>query len=177
MTTGTFTIGVVCTGNTCRSPVTAAWIRHFLIAERLSAKATLWTAGLCPGQSSVVGEEALEIAKEMGLSDEPLNTLTTHRATPLTCESRPTSLLVWISDPERINDTYDDKTSRAGYMMATALKLGAALMVIPEADEAWSVKQSSTASDAEKLQAYRAQAQSLYAWAKTIARFVPRTVA
>jgi hypothetical protein len=60
-------------------------------------------------------------------------------------------------------------------MIAKALKLGAALLVVPEADDAWRVKQSN-ASPSEKVEAYRLHAKSLRAWAETVAKFVPLNV-
>jgi protein-tyrosine-phosphatase len=39
-----FIIGIVCSGNTCRSPIAKAWLRQMLDKEQ--TEVDIWTAGL-----------------------------------------------------------------------------------------------------------------------------------
>ena len=72
MTKQTYAIGTVCSGNTCRSPIAAAWLRESVLAAGRTRQVSIWTAGMfvIPKDVGVKGvePEALLVAKQMGLS-------------------------------------------------------------------------------------------------------------
>jgi hypothetical protein len=167
-----YTVGIVCSGNTCRSPVTEAWLRQILAAKTTNLKCNIWSAGLMLGKERTVHEQPRSIAREMGLSAELLDSLRRHEARDLKKVVKRTDLLVWITDPAKINSKDGNELSRAERMRVKAKLLGATLLVIPEADLPWEAKEHH-APDNEVLELYRDQAISLQKWASIIYRFIP----
>ena len=175
-----YTIGIVCSGNTCRSPVTAAWLKRAISASPRPDIVRVWTAGMRVKRKDVgkkkVEESALEVARELGLSKGDLREMRKHRVRDLDEETSRTDLLVWISDPNKLSaiDRSSNGKTRSAEMKEKADKLGATLLVIPEADAAWEAKEAKAPPD-EVRAAYYQQAQSLRRWSWMVFRFIPRS--
>ncbi len=167
MSKSRFVVGIVCTGNTCRSPITAGWLQHFLDRAPVGREVTVWTAGLSLGRSVKVTAESMRIAIEQGLSAPQIAGLKRHRARPLATERRRTDLLVWLTDPKQLQELDDGPQTRAERMRKKAKAAGATLLLIPESDEPWYAK-SKGRPPAEIARLYRKQARSLSSWAKVV---------
>lgn len=172
MNTSHYTIGIVCSGNTCRSPITGAWLRQLLDHKNFRSDVTVWTAGLNLRGRNTVHEEPLIIAQQMGMSEQPLTALREHRARDLAAENQKTDLLVWITDPDKINVVDDPYPSRSQRIQSAAKRLGATVLVIPEPDHAWEAKDRGEPEN-EVMELYRDQAIKLREWVWIIYRFIP----
>lgn len=70
------TILVVCTGNSCRSPMAAGWLNHKLCGRGWRAE----SAGLAAWEGAPAAPEAVEVMREIGVD------ISGHRSRPLTNE-------------------------------------------------------------------------------------------
>jgi len=171
-----FTVGIVCSGNTCRSPIAAAWLRHLLDGDP-SRPAQIWTAGLKVEENEKkVEQEPLLVALDMGMSPMLIRDLEKHEAREVSSEFRSTDLLVWITDPDKLGSSDDGDSTRIERMRDKAKALGAFLLVVPEADHAWEAKQRGE-SASKVMEAYRDQANSLRRWAWRLHSLIPSTSA
>jgi hypothetical protein len=119
-----------------------------------------------------VGKQPLLVAQEMKLPKGQLTKLRRHRVHDVYDEGRPTDLIVWITDPAKMTQKITGESNRAEEMKAIASRLGAMLLVIPEADEAWEANRRGAPSE-EVLELYRKQAVILREWSEVIVQFVP----
>jgi protein-tyrosine-phosphatase len=135
-------IGIVCSGNTCRSPVAAAWLQHHLLMADKANSYRIWTAGLSDDASGAdpVFLEPIEAAQQLGLHPECLSQLQWHKSRHISSIELPTNTLFWITDPEKVNDVEKDGRTRFNHMSSFAKRLGAKLSVIHEPDKAWIAK-------------------------------------
>jgi protein-tyrosine-phosphatase len=167
----TYTIGIVCSGNTCRSPVTAAWLQEAINQLGNDKNVTVWTAGMRVEKNDVanssVEDYVLCVADEMKMSELQINRLREHRVRDLHEETNPTDLLVWITDPNKLMDKVEGDETRAAFMKKRATDLGAILLVVPEADNAWEAKENKKPRD-EVLRLYYEQANKLKEWSLVI---------
>lgn len=69
----------VCTGNTCRSPMAAAWLNHYGAAHGIEAS----SAGLFPIPGAPISANALEALRSAGIVPTPDNRFDLHTARPL----------------------------------------------------------------------------------------------
>jgi len=81
---------VVCTGNTCRSPMAAAVLRKMLAEKGLSGEYTADSAGVAAFDFQPASENAVLAAKEEGLD------LSEHRARRITMEDLDEAELVFV---------------------------------------------------------------------------------
>jgi hypothetical protein len=179
-------ISIVCTANTCRSPVLGAWLRHELdLAGRRNVE--IWTAGLTldPDKSSpraLVKKYSLAAARELGMGERAYTTLERHKAALLERRKRPADCLCWITDLENIQVA--DPGGPNGYRIrmdritARCERLGAALIVVPVSDTAWlalrDVRRHDTANGRRRAKAaYLAQSDELRRWARALVHLVP----
>lgn len=180
MSSNPFTIGIVCSGNTCRSPIARAWLRHLLARENLTSRVQIWTAGLrlTPGESPEVPDQAQTVGKEFGLSEPIRNELQVHRRGALADEHTKTQLLVWIKDAGKVNERdEDDGPTRAEILRQKADELGATLLVIPEPDDAFEIREEYKGKNPESTKvvaAYRTQSIAILRWMDIVWRFVPK---
>ena len=172
-----YTVGFVCSGNTCRSPIAAAWVRHELLTTGQEQHVKLWTAGLRV-ESEDIGvkgaeSEALVAAAKMNLNPVVLRALLRHRVDDLSRVSIKSDLLVWITDPSKISQIDEEKQlTRAAEVKECAVRLNATLLVVPEQDAAWQAKEDN-APLTEVSELYEAQAVSLRRWSWVVYRFLP----
>ena len=66
----------VCTGNTCRSPMAAAWLNHFGAARHIEAA----SAGLFPAPGAPISQNAVEALKRAGVVPTPDDRFDLHAA-------------------------------------------------------------------------------------------------
>jgi Low molecular weight phosphotyrosine protein phosphatase len=172
-----YTFGIVCSGNTCRSPIAAAWLRQVMAMRPPTQVVQIWTAGMAIERQTDIGTKPIEpepllVAEYMGLPDSEFESLRQHRVRDLRSEERLTDLLAWITDPSKLFIKTNDGLTRAEYMRQRAKALDATLLVIPEADHAWQAKKDG-APEKEVLAQYRKQAESLRQWSLILYGFIP----
>lgn len=97
MTGGIFRVLVVCTGNTCRSPMGAALLRHALQAdERLRDVVAVESAGLAASSGSPAAENAVAALKKVGID------LSAHRSQPVSSGNlTATDLILYMTTSHR----------------------------------------------------------------------------
>lgn len=168
-----FIIGIVCSGNTCRSPIAAAWVHQMLGKEHTAADVYVWTAGLNAKGGSHVSDETWKIAQKMNFREDVMSYLEDHRSRNLKKEERETHLLVWITDPQNVNVIDRGFSStRVERIREKVEKLGALLIVIPQADDAYMAKIAGR-PEQEVLELYRIQAAALGQWVSALPHFIP----
>lgn len=87
-----FQVLIVCTGNTCRSPIGEAILRSILPAD-LSDQVTISSAGTGAAAGNPAAEYAIQTATARGLD------LSKHRSRPLTAELVREADLVLVMEP------------------------------------------------------------------------------
>jgi protein-tyrosine-phosphatase len=161
-------IGICCSGNTCRSPITAIWLEKLLRNSWPGSDIKIWTAGIDVSETQKVQTAepfALEAAKEMNLEDDLYGKLENHKSQSIWNLNYPTDLLVWISSPKKINDmVLFNGISRLEKMIRLANTFNAKLFLIPEEDNAWKVRENPILGP----KAYFEQAEKLKEWSEVI---------
>jgi len=166
-------VGVVCSGNTCRSPVAGAWLRQILASEGLTS-VEVWTAGVDVEGKPEVPEEAQQVAPEIGMSEMAIEMLRVHQVSSVDKEDRKTDLIVWITNPEKVgyvDHWRETKETRAEWMVKRAEDLESLLLVMRERDQGFDAK-ARAASPEETRAAYRQQGINLGKQMKMISRFI-----
>jgi hypothetical protein len=148
----------------------AAWLGQILEAQRASVM--IWTAGV---DVSDVGADitptALEAARVMNLNATKILALERHRAARLQDQTTSTNFMVWLTDKNKMTMPVANET-RLRVLQKTAARLGATLMIIPEADDAFEVAQKNPGAKEKIAAAYLEQALRLRGWAEIVATVV-----
>lgn len=138
------TIGICCTGNSCRSPIMAIWLENLILQSKHNTH--LWTAGVKVNENHYkekFGTEkfAKETAKIMQLNNALLEKLEAHTIKKLNDINKQTDLIFWITElhmTSKIDDPFSE--TRFERMKEMAKRLGSTLIIIPEKDFAYAAK-------------------------------------
>jgi protein-tyrosine-phosphatase len=162
-------IGILCSGNTCRSPVLAAWIKH-LVEDDCSL--TIWTAGMNMNNDEInkpVHKEALYAARVIGLRNDLISELSEHRSIKVESITTSANLIIWITEFEKIKVKKDNSQEiRIDFIKRILLDKQADLFLIPEKDTAWETKNNKSSTEQEVCDAYKQQSEKLKQWAEII---------
>ncbi len=163
-------IGICCTGNTCRSPVTAIWLNHFAIEKNIDVE--IWTAGTHVKEADIVNrkgveEEAINSAIIMGLDKELVDKLKKHVVSDIWSNTNEADLLIWITN---IKNKKHEITKTL--MTDLTNKLGCGLKIINEKDKAWKAKKEYLKNDGSSPEKYKSaylkQGERLKQWSEKI---------
>lgn len=164
-------IGICCSGNTCRSPITAIWLEKFHRDLYPNSNLTIWTAGIVVTKDKVnspMEDDPLEVAKEMKLDMDLYEKLSKHKSQSVWTMNKQADLIVWISAPNKILQKDSPfNVTRLQRMKELATKLESTLFIIPEKDDAWEAKNTKAPID-EVKQKYYEQAERLIEWSKML---------
>lgn len=171
-----YTIGICCSGNTCRSPITGIWLEQFLNDRGSKNKAIIWTAGIDVPFNEIgvkkVEHIPLIIAKEMNLNKDLYDKLSNHTVKRLSDQNLKTDLLVWITAPDKTSKIDPgQKENRFQLILNKSKSLNATLMIIPENDDAWEARENNESESIVKKK-YKNQALRLIEWAKILKNIV-----
>lgn len=166
-------IGILCSGNTCRSPVLSAWIKHLVKDD---STLTIWTAGMNMNDDEVdlpIHEEALIAANEMNLRSDLIIELIKHKSKKVELITKPANLIIWITEFEKIKEKKDGSDEiRINFIKKILLDKLADLIIIPEKDTAWETKNNKKSTKQEICEAYKNQSNKLKQWAEIISKTI-----
>ncbi len=164
-------IGILCSGNTCRSPVLSAWIKHLI---RDDSSLTIWIAGMNMNDNEVgqsVHQEALDAVTVMGLRNELISELSEHRSIKVESITKSANLIIWITEFEKINVKKENSHEiRIDFIKRILVDKHAELILIPEKDTAWETKNIDSSTPQEVYDAYKQQSAKLKQWAEIICK-------
>lgn len=165
------TIGILCSGNTCRSPVLSAWIKHIVKDD---STLTIWTAGMNMNDEEVnlaVFDDALIAANEMEMRGDLILELKKHRSRKVEFITEPANLIIWITEFEKFKAKKENSEDlRIDFIKKILLKKQADLIIIPEKDVAWEIRNNKNSNDQEIREAYKVQSEKLKQWAEIICK-------
>lgn len=162
-------IGILCSGNTCRSPILAAWLKQILPND---SQLEIWTAGMSMKDYKVgckVKESAILAAKKLNLDKNLITELENHKSIKVENIAESANLIIWITDFENINaEKEGSNIKRIDFINTILIKYNAILVILPEKDEAYEKSINVNSTEKEIDEAYLAQSIRLKEWAEII---------
>lgn len=162
-------IGILCSGNTCRSPIFAAWLKQILPND---SHLEIWTAGMSMKDYEVgckVKESAILAAKKLNLDKNLITELENHKSIKVENITESANLIIWITDFENINaEKEGSNIKRIDFINTILIKYNAILVILPEKDEAHEKSINVNSTKKEIDEAYLAQSIRLKEWAEII---------